>query len=78
MKMIKVKIFFVGYLKNKYLTEAIELNYIKPVRIHKILRDAKISLADIFIIKIGTSIVKQDYLLTKSSEVKLVPIIGGG
>jgi len=76
--MIKVKILFVGYLKNKYLTEAIELNYIKSVRVHKILRDAKISLSDIFIIKIGASIVKQDYLLTKSSEVKLIPIVGGG
>ena len=76
--MIKVKIIFAGYLKNKYLTEAIELNYKKPVKIHKILRDAKVSLADVFIIKIGASIIKQDYLLTRSSEVKLLPVIGGG
>lgn len=76
--MIKVKIIFKGYLKNKYLTEAIELNYEKPVKIHKILMDAKISLADVYIIKIGVSIVKRDYLLTRSSEVKLLPIIGGG
>lgn len=76
--MIRIKIFFTGYLKNKYLTEVIELNYTKPVRVHKILRDAKISLADVFIIKIGASIVKQDYLLTRSEEIKLLPVIGGG
>jgi len=76
--MIKVKIIFTGYLKNKYLTEAIELNYKEPVKICKVLRDAKISLVDVFIIKIGISIVKQDYLLTRSEEVKLLPVIGGG
>jgi len=76
--MIKVRLLFTGYLKNKYLTDAIELNYKKPVRVHRILRDAKISPADVWIVKIGSSIVKEDYLLTRSSEIKLFPIIGGG
>ena len=75
--MIKVKILLEGYLKNEY-SKTMELNYSEPVRIFKILEDAKISTRDIFIIKIGDSIVKQDCLLTKSCEIKLIPIIGGG
>ena len=76
--MIKVKILFIGYLKNKYLTDTIELNYEKPVRVHAVLKEAKISPADVWIIKVEDSIVKEDCLLSKSSEIKLFPIIGGG
>jgi|GEM_PF-2127027 len=76
--MIKVKILFTGYLKNKFLTDTIELNYEKPVRVHTVLKEAKISPADVWIIKVEDSIVKEDYLLTKSNEVKLFPVIGGG
>ena len=74
-KMIKVRLLFIGYLKNKYLTDAIELNYEKPVRVNTVLKEAKISLADVWLIKVEDTIVKEDYVLAKSSEVKLIPII---
>jgi len=64
-----------GYLKDKYLTDVIELNYEKPVRVYTVLKEAKISLADVWLIKIEDTIVKEDYVLVKSSEVKLIPII---
>jgi len=34
--------------------------------------------AGVFFIKTGDEIVKEDYLLSNSAEVKLFPIIGGG
>jgi len=64
-----------GYLKNKYLTDVIELNYEEPVRVYTVLKEAKISLADVWLIKVEDTIVKEDYVLAKSSEVKLIPII---
>ena len=67
-----------GYLKNKYPSSTIELNYSKPIAIRQILKDANISSADVFFIKTGIKIVKEDYLLTESIELKLFPIIGGG
>ena len=75
---MKISIKLEGYLKYKYPSDILELNYSKPVTIHRVLKDAKISLADVFFIKTGDKIVKEDYLLTKSNEVKLFPIIGGG
>ena len=75
---MKISIKLEGYLKYKYPTNVLELNYSKPVTIYKILKDAKISSADVFFIKTGELIVKEDYLLTESAEVKLFPIIGGG
>ncbi len=74
-KMIKIRLLFIGYLKNKYLTDAIELNYEKPVKVHTVLKEAKISLADVWLIKVEDKIVKEDYVLAKSSEVKLITII---
>jgi len=32
----------------------------------------------VFFIKVGDLMVKEDYLLVKSNEVKLFPVIGGG
>lgn len=75
---MKISIKLEGYLKYKYSSNIIELNYSKPVTIYKILEDAKLSSADVFFIKVGGKIVKEDYLLTESTEVKLFPIIGGG
>jgi hypothetical protein len=75
---MKIKIVLEGYLKCKYSPNILELNYSKPATIHRVLKDAKISFADVFFIKVGDLIVKEDYLLTKSTEVKLFPIIGGG
>jgi len=74
-KMITIRLLFMGYLKDKYLTDVIELNYEKPVRVYTVLKEAKISLADVWLIKIEDTIVKEDYVLVKSSEVKLIPII---
>ncbi len=75
---MKISIKLEGYLKYKYPSDILELNYSKPVTICKILEDAKISSADVFFIKTGDKIVKEDYLLTRSEEVKLFPVIGGG
>ncbi|GAG61330.1 unnamed protein product [marine sediment metagenome] len=75
---MKINIKLEGYLKYKYSSNILEINYSKPVTIYKILEDAKISSADVFFIKTGDKIVKEDYLLTESAEVKLFPIIGGG
>jgi len=75
---MKISIKLEGYLKYKYPSNILELNYSKPVTIRQVLKDTKISSADIFFIKVGDLIVKEDFLLTKSNEVKLFPIIGGG
>lgn len=76
--MMKISIVLEGYLKYKYSSNVLELNYSKPVTIYKILEDEKLSSADVFFIKVGDKIVKEDYLLTESAEVKLFPVIGGG
>ena len=75
---MKISIKLEGYLKYKYPSDILELNYSKPVTVGKVLKDTKISLADVFFIKTEDKIVKEDYLLTKSNELKLFPIIGGG
>jgi molybdopterin converting factor small subunit len=75
---ISIKLKLEGYIKYKYPSDILELNYSKPVTIYKVLKDAKISSADVFFIKVGDLIVKEDYLLTESAEIKLFPIIGGG
>jgi sulfur carrier protein ThiS len=75
---MKINIKLEVYLKNKYPSNLIELNYSKAVTIRQVLKDVKISSADVFFIKTGDKIVKEDYLLTKTNEIKLFPIIGGG
>jgi len=75
---MKISIKLEGYLKHKYPSNILELNYSKPVTIRQILKDTKISSADVFFIKVGDLMVKEDYLLVKSNEVKLFPVIGGG
>ncbi len=75
---MKISIRLEGYLKYKYPSIILGLNYSKPITIHQVLEDAKISSADVFFIKTEDLVVKEDYLLVKSTEVKLFPIIGGG
>ena len=75
---MKISIKLEGYLKYKYPSNILELNYFKPITIHQVLKDIRISSAEVFFIKTGDKIVKEDYLLTESAEVKLFPIIGGG
>jgi hypothetical protein len=75
---MKISIKLEGYLKYKYPSNILELNYSKPVTIRQALKDTKISSADVFFIKVGDLMVKEDYLLTKSNQIKLFPIIGGG
>jgi sulfur carrier protein ThiS len=75
---MKISIKLEGYLKYKYPSNILELNYSKPVTIRKILEEAKISPADVFFIKVEDSIVKEDYFIRKSCKIKLFPIIGGG
>ena len=75
---MKISIKLEGYLKYKYPSNILELNYSKPVTIRQVLKDTKVSSADVFFIKVGDLMVKEDYLLTKSNQIKLFPIIGGG
>jgi sulfur carrier protein ThiS len=75
---MKISIKLEGYLKYKYPSNILELNYFKPITIRQVLKDTKISSAEVFFIKTGDKIVKEDYLLTESAEVKLFSIIGGG
>ena len=76
---MKISIVLEGYLKDKYSFSPTELNYSKAVTIYKVLEDAKISSsAGVFFIRIGDKIVKEDYLLTESAEIKLCQITGGG
>jgi len=75
---MKISIKLEGYLKYKYPSSILELNYSQPVTIHQLLEDTKISSADIFFIKAGDLMVKEDYLLTQPGELKLFPVIGGG
>ncbi len=75
---MKISIRLEGYLKYKYSSNILESKYSKPVTIRKVLKDTKISSADVFFIKVGDLIVREDYLLTRSEEVKLFPVIGGG
>jgi hypothetical protein len=75
---MKISIKLEGYLKYKYPSNILELNYSQPVTIRQALEDAKISSADVFFIKVRDLIVKEDYLLTKPNEVKLFSVIGGG
>ncbi len=75
---MKITLILEGYLKYKYPSSTIELDYSNPATIYKALKDAKISSADVFFIKTGDKIVKEDYLLTEAAEVKLFPVIGGG
>lgn len=75
--MIKVRIILEGYLKKKYF-EVKDIEYYNPVKIFQVLEDAKISNADVYIIVKEGRIVNQDDLLTTSSEIKLIPVIGGG
>jgi|LSQX01.3.fsa_nt_gb hypothetical protein len=66
------------YLKKKYCSSTIELNYTEPVPIHKVLKDAKISLGETLIIRVGDSIVNESYVLVKSEEINLIPVSVGG
>ena len=75
---MKINIKLEGYLKYKYPSNILELNYSKPVTIRQVLKDTKISSADVFFIKVGDLIVKENHLLAKFGEIKLFPIIGGG
>ncbi len=74
---MKISIKLEGYLKHKYPSNILELNYSKAVTIRKILEEAKISSADVFFI-VEDSIEKEDYFIRKSCKIKLFPITGGG
>jgi len=50
---MKISIKLEGYLKYKYSSTILELNYSKPATIRQVLKDAKIFSADVFFIKVG-------------------------
>ena len=60
---MKISIKLEGYLKYKYPSNILELNYSKPVTVGKVLKETKISLADVFFIKVGDKIVNEDYMV---------------
>jgi sulfur carrier protein ThiS len=75
---MKISIKLEGYLKHKYPSNILELKYPKPITAHQVLKDTKISSADVFFIKIEDSLIKESYIIRKSCKIKLLPIIGGG
>ncbi len=75
--MIKVRVILTGYLKNRYF-EVKEMKYSNPIKISQVIEDAKISNADVYIVVKDDRIVKLDDLITTSSAIKLIPVIGGG
>ena len=75
---MKISIKLEGYLKYKHSSNILESKYSKPVTIRKVLKDTKISSADVFFIKIEDSLVKENYIIRKYCKVKLFPVIGGG
>ncbi|GAB4114073.1 MAG: hypothetical protein Kow00103_07110 [Candidatus Caldatribacteriota bacterium] len=75
--MIKVRVILTGYLKNRYF-EVKEMKYSNPIKISQVIEDAKISNADVYVVVKEGRVVKYDDLLTTSSEIKLIPVIGGG
>lgn len=76
--MIRITLVLEGYLKNKYPSPRLVLNYSEPITVGQIFKDAGISFADVFFIKVGGSLVKEDCLINSSTEVKIFPVIGGG
>jgi len=77
-KVFKVRLILKGDLKNKYLSEVTELSYSSSVEICKILKDAEINYTNISLIIIENSIVDENYIVGKSCDVKLFPMIVGG
>jgi len=77
-KMFKVRLILKGDLKNKYLSEVIKLSYSSSVEIYKILKDAEINYTNISLVIIENSIVDENYIVDKSCDVKLFPMIVGG
>ena len=76
--MIKIKIILPYYLKKEYLSNTLELNYEKPVLINQIIKDSKVNSIDIFFVKVRDSIVKRDYIVRDSCDIKFIPAVGGG
>jgi len=76
--MIKIKIILPYYFKKGYLSNTIELIYEKPVSINQIIKDSKVNSGDICFAKIGDLIVKKDYIIRNSCDIKFIPIVGGG
>jgi len=76
--MIKIKIILPYYLKKEYLSNTLELNYEKPVLINQIIKDSKVNSADICFVKVGDLIVKRDYIIRNSCNIKFIPVVGGG
>ena len=76
--MIKIKIILPYYLKKERLSNTLELNYEKPALINQIIKDSKVNSADICFVKVGDLIVKRDYIIRNSCNIKFIPVVGGG
>lgn len=76
--MIKIKLVLKGYLKYKYLSDAIEISCNEPIKIYQILKNAKISLVEGIIAEVEGLIVDKKYIIRQSCVIKLFPIVGGG
>ena len=76
--MIKIKIILPYYLKKEYLSNSMELNYKKPVSINQIIEDPKVNSIDICFVKVRELIVKRDYIVQNSCDIKFIPVVGGG
>ncbi|HDK28010.1 MAG TPA: hypothetical protein ENG48_13095 [Candidatus Atribacteria bacterium] len=76
--MIKIKIILPYYFKKEYLSNTIELNYEQPVSIDQIIKDSKVNSIDVCFVKVGDLVVKRDYIIRNSCDIKFIPAVGGG
>jgi sulfur carrier protein ThiS len=76
--MIKIKVILPNYLKSKYLSNIIELKYSNLVSICQLIKDLKIDSANTWVVKVEDLIVKKDYIVRNSCDIKFFPIVGGG
>ena len=75
--MIKIKLELIGPLKNRYLSNAIEMSYCGSVSVYNI-KNAKVDFADVGMVIVEGVAVKKDYNIKRSCTIRLFPVFGGG
>ena len=80
--MIKIELITSGFLSSnksaKRGTEIIKVEYSNPVTVRKLLIDTKIKIKFLGLIILNGKSISRDFLINKSCEIKLFPLIGGG
>jgi hypothetical protein len=76
--MIKIRIILNNYLILKKRSKFIEIKLDQPVNIEKLLGITDINFSNIGFIKVDNLIVDKSFVISKSCELKLFPVIAGG